>query len=217
MILDIDENDLKSVQDAIGALHKLRTRLEKNTPALRLNNVRFEKRLAAIQKEFEIAEKIFDSDISSIYQNSCEEKKYYVYVHCNPLKILNVKRDAKSAFAVIRLGLKTQPFYVGKGCGDRCYDLNRNEGHRKIRQMIRESNQDISIVKIAENISEAEALAIESKIIDILGLRSLSEFSFLVNLDEGQMPNERRSLYPKGANWLLNKNKLKLYNGVPKG
>lgn len=55
--------------------------------------------------------------------------KYYVYVHSNPVKPLSVTRDIRELFLASRYSLSYLPFYVGKGIDDRCFDLNRNEGH----------------------------------------------------------------------------------------
>ena len=112
---------------------------------------------------------------------------------------------------MVDLGLTHEPFYIGKGIDNRCYDLNRNEGHRKIRQMIESVSKEIMVIKIRDDLFEHEALGLESKLIDIFGLKSLNEYSFLVNLDEGKLPSDRRKLYPKGANWYLNRNKMAIY------
>lgn len=87
------------------------------------------------------------------------------------------------------------PFYIGKGKGTRSTDLNRNETHRKVRQKIQKFGKDIIVFKIAENLTEKEALILESKLIDIFGLMSFK--GRLVNLDEGIAVKERRQKYQK--------------------
>lgn len=220
MIFDIDETDVKSISAALSKLHKLRTKLCKNDPTARISNIRFDKRLATGQDEYEAMKSIFSTDISSVYHNEDEtDKSFYVYAHCNPEAVLQIKDNARHLFAAVDLKLSSQPFYIGKGKDGRAFDLNRNEGHTKIKQHLKKIGKEIEVVKIADNLTSAQALAIESKLIDILGLKVLSRRSLLVNLDEGQAPKERRSLYAKGIRgpgWYLNKIKLQPYS-VPKG
>lgn len=147
-------------------------------------------------KIFPALEAIYESDLSQIYDDKIEQN-YYVYVHCDPSKKLNLKSDVRNIFLASKFGLTHVPFYVGKGTGNRWMEFSRNDSHRKIRSKILAKNLEIMPVKIIEKITEGEALAYESKLIDILGLRSLSKHGFLVNLDEGADKDRRRSLYPK--------------------
>lgn len=91
------------------------------------------------------------------------------------------------------IGMKHIPFYVGKGTGNRYKDLNRNETHRKIRQKLNKFNKDIEVEIVKDNLTEKEALILESKLIDIFGL--LPNGGRLVNLDEGIKSEERKSRY----------------------
>ena len=127
---------------------------------------------------------------------------------------LKIKDNPRDLFAATELGLTCQPFYVGKGTGNRAFDINRNEGHKKVRQYLDKIGKEIQIVKIKENLTEGEALALESKLIDIFGLKAICSFSSLTNLDEGFHSKERRLLYPKGVPWYLNKIKLQPYNNL---
>jgi hypothetical protein len=214
MIVEFNELDYCSIEDAITRLYKLKKDLLKSDHALvdkyKKDNLRYHRHLASIQKAYDTVQAIYNTDISSIYEKG-SENEFYVYAHCNPMKQLDVKEDEKHAFAAINLGLRFEPFYIGKGIGNRCYDFNRNEGHRKIRQMISRVSKEIIVVKIKENLFEHEALCSESKLIDIFGLKSLWEHNFLVNLDEGKLPIDRRTLYPKGSSWYLNRNKMAIY------
>ena len=144
--------------------------------------------------KFEACFKIFETDISHIYDLYKYDKteKYYVYAHCDPHHEICVKRDGKSTFAAT-LGMKYKPFYIGKGCGDRAFDLNRNETHRKIRNRIKKFGKEIDVVLIKRDISELEAYMIESKLIDIFG--STTFHGQLVNLDEGVSNEERKQIY----------------------
>jgi hypothetical protein len=141
--------------------------------------------------------KIYNTDISNLYLlNENLQKIYYVYFHCNPLKPLNVKNDIKHLFLASKFpNIKYEPFYVGKGTGNRYLELNRNDSHRKIRNNIKKFNKEIIVVKVVEDVSESESLAYESKFIDILGLKCYSQYGLLVNLDEGLESQKRRSLY----------------------
>lgn len=120
---------------------------------------------------------ILGSDV--VNQNN---KEYYVYLHCDPTNHIKINRDIRELLLASNYGLSFVPFYVGKGTGNRCFDLNRNDSHRKIRSKILKSNKDIEVVKIKENLSENEALFEEQKLIAILGLISLHKTGMLVNL-----------------------------------
>lgn len=142
---------------------------------------------------------IYNYDISQIYSDIVldEEEKYYVYAHCNPSWKIALKKEGKSTFAAT-LGVSNMPFYIGKGTGNRAYELNRNEAHRKVRNKIKTINpeNEIDVVIIRDNLTEKEALMCESKLIDIFGVQSVSG-GLLVNLDEGVKNYERRTLYAK--------------------
>jgi hypothetical protein len=216
MILDIDETDVHSVSNAIAKLHKIRTRLCRTDPAARVSNVRFDKRLASIQKEYNAIKGIHEADVVSLYPiDEDQSTEHYVYAHCNSAAPLNIKDNARHLFAAEN-GFQFQPFYVGKGIGDRAYDLNRNEGHRKVKLLLDKLGKQIEVKIVAANLTKQEALAYEAKLIDIFGLKSVSKYGMLTNLDEGYNPTERRKMYPKGSAWYLNRMKLQPHtNSVP--
>lgn len=158
---------------------------------------------------FPILEDLYSTDMSPLNNNLDNNKIYYVYAHCNPLNKLNVVGDLRHAFLASKFNNITHiPFYIGKGIGNRCFDLNRNDSHRKIRHKILKSDQDIKVVKLAENLSEIDALSIEGKLIDILGLRAYTRDGMLCNLDEGYCAEDRRLLYNSNVVKLLRKNKF---------
>lgn len=102
-----------------------------------------------------------------------------------------VKRG-KSAFAA-SLGLTSTPFYIGKGTGDRAYNINRSETHRKIKQKINAAEKEVEVVILKDNLSELKALCYESKLLDIFGL--IPHKGWLSNLDEGYLKEDRRNNY----------------------
>jgi hypothetical protein len=147
-----------------------------------------------VQLKFDACRKIMDTDISYLYDglSLSNEKKFYVYVHCDPNAKIAFKRDGVSTFGAT-LGMTHLPFYVGKGCGDRAYELDRNDSHRKIRQRIKTFGSDILVNILKDGMTEIEALVMESKLIDMFGLISVG--GRLANLDEGIKNKERRNKY----------------------
>lgn len=85
------------------------------------------------------------------------------------------------------------PFYIGKGTGNRAYETKRNGYHNKIMRKMEKSQKNVEVVIIKDILSNSEALALESKLIDIFDLYSRG--GLLVNLDEGYKSDERRKLY----------------------
>ena len=129
------------------------------------------------------------------------ENKFYIYVYLDPRIVGEfIYGDYKFDY---------QPFYVGKGVGDRCYDTNRNDSYAKKKQQINRNNQKIIIVKYKIDLDESEALSLESKFIDIFGLTAYNTYSWLLNLDEGYNKEERRKMYQKGSGHAL----LKILSG----
>jgi hypothetical protein len=143
---------------------------------------------------FECCYNIFNTDISSVYEKLIldETPKYYVYAHCDSGFKIALKKEARSTF-VATLGLEYMPFYFGKGTGNRAFELDRNESHRKVRQKLKIFNKEITVKIIKDGLTEKEALMYESKLIDIFGL--ITHGGRLVNLDEGINSKERRKLY----------------------
>lgn len=212
MKIEFDDKNVDSIQNTIAHLVKIRKALINSCQNSNNLNIRIQNKLNSFKKEFDAINIIFNSNINSLYEGTNQnDNRYYVYVHCNPEKVLNAKDNAKHLFAASVLNLNLEPFYVGKGTGERISNLERNEGHRKIKQYLHKKNKNIEVIKIANNLTEDEAFALESKLIDIFGLLTLSKFGLLTNLDEGKNPDVRRTLYGKGVGWYLNRMKLKPY------
>lgn len=191
----VDYNDPSDLKKVISKLQKRRKLVLRE---LGYDEVKFHGSKFNMGALYPLMEGIYNTDLSSIYNKvDTTTSNYYVYVHCNPFIPIDVRRDIRHYFLAVNFGLAYEPFYVGKGVGDRWRDLNRNDSHRKIRGKILSQNQDIISIKVVENITESKALEIESKLIDLLGLKALTSEGLLVNLDEGENPNNRRNLYPK--------------------
>lgn len=148
------------------------------------------------KEQYDACYNIYNADISDLYSdlNLNESKKYYVYTHSEQYKKIAVGKCGITTFAA-SLGMTHIPFYVGKGIGSRANDLNRNETHRKIRQKLKKFDKDIVVEIVKDNLTEKEALILESKLIDIFGL--LPNGGRLVNLDEGIKSDERKLRYIK--------------------
>lgn len=143
---------------------------------------------------FESCQTIWNTDITDLYSDLTldDTPKYYIYAHCNPNTHIAIGKDGRSTFGA-SIGMKCIPFYIGQGTGNRAYDLNRNDTHRKERQRLKSFGQEIDITILKDNITEKESLMFESKLIDIFGTRSSG--GILVNLDEGVRSKDRRGKY----------------------
>jgi hypothetical protein len=138
---------------------------------------------------------------------------HYVYFHCNTLKPLFVKNNLKHLFLALKFpGMRYEPFYVGKGVGNRAHNLHRNVSHRKIRSNLIKYKKDIEVFIAEKNLDENSALLKESYLIDILGLISLSKHGILTNLDEGVNSFNRVDRLEKTNNPVILK-KLFIKNG----
>ena len=188
----VDWNSLKDLKKNITNLQKRRKKLLREIGYREIN---FNGSKYNMDKIYPIFESILNTNLDDLY-NSCDlTPKYYVYVHCNPEIPLNIT-NIKHIFCGSQFKLKYEPIYVGKGVADRFLDLNRNDSHRKVRSKLILHKKDLLLIKIQENLTEGQAYSLESKIIDILGIKCLSKHGILLNLDEGKNPIERRKLYP---------------------
>jgi hypothetical protein len=89
---------------------------------------------------------------------------YYVYAHIDP-------RKPAISLKALQVSIAGEPFYIGKGCDARAWDLSRNQGHGKRIGQIRQAGfPDSAIVQvIAENLSERDSLSLEAKLIYYFG------------------------------------------------
>lgn len=137
--------------------------------------------------------RIWDTDLIHLYgyESKLDRKRSYVYAHCDSSAPLH-ENNALHSF-LMSLGLTHMPFYVGKGVGDRWLDINRNDTHRKMKQKLAALGLEIKPVILVSEVTSYQALAYESKLIDIVGLRING--GHLVNLDEGKLRKDRHKLY----------------------
>jgi hypothetical protein len=112
---------------------------------------------------------ILDADWSSYFPGGSQERCFYVYIHFDPFEDAEVRLVHGACTITIR-GL---PFYVGKGTGDRAYDLKRNEGHGAVLRQVRARGAAaIDLVQIvADGLTEGEAFELEAKLIYFFGSR----------------------------------------------
>jgi hypothetical protein len=100
-----------------------------------------------------------------------EERKYYVYYHCDvesePLCFTNMVRKD-----LVKLNFAGMPFYIGKGTGDRYLSLHaRSSAHvQRVRffESMGYTMESLSYI-LVDNLTEREALEIESKLIAFFG------------------------------------------------
>lgn len=207
-----DYNDTKELKHVITKLQKRRKDILRS---LGFDQIYFNGSKYNIDSILPAFNEMYDVNLDNLYENKNLNKDYYIYFHCNPLIPLNVTNNIKHLFLASKFpNLRYEPFYVGKGVGDRYNQLNRNDTHRKIRSQIKKFNLEIVPIKVKENLTECEALTKESILIDILGLKSICKDGLLVNLDEGESKNIRHQKYndcnnSKIIKKILNKNGFK--------
>jgi hypothetical protein len=130
---------------------------------------------------------LMDQDWSHLFPEGDADPRFYVYAHVYPS---DKSRDFRHDGA-FKLALRGTPFYVGKGCGERAWDLKRNEGHGvELRQLLASGHTAEQIVCVVkEGLTERAALEIESKLIYFFGTKfERDRRGLLVNLDIPKRP-----------------------------
>ena len=123
---------------------------------------------------------LLDQDWSHLFSGDAEQK-YYVYAHVKPsAKKIHLEHDA------LPLKMNGVPFYIGKGTGDRAYDLKRNQGHGAFLKELQDAgvNKSDIVHIVSDCLSEPKAFELESKLIYLFGTKyEADRRGMLVNLD----------------------------------
>lgn len=182
------EIDFDSVEEILRVNNILKSRMGE----LRKNQ--FGSKKQRTRDVFLSCQNVWNTDIDFLYNdlNLDNNPIYYVYAHCDPIAKIAIGKDGRSTFSAT-LGMTHLPFYIGKGVGERAYDLKRNETHRKVRQNLAAFNKEPIITIVKDELTECQALSYESKLIDIFGV--IGKGGRLTNLDEGINSLDRRKIY----------------------
>lgn len=135
---------------------------------------------------------LITQDWSHLYPRKTEFGDYYVYAHIDPTR---AHFSPGKGFGGTYGGT---PFYIGKGIGDRAYDLKRNQGHgREIKNLLDLNYTQDRIVKIVfDGLSENRAYELEAKLIYFFGTvyQKNRSKSTLLNLDIPKIPEYRMEM-----------------------
>ena len=103
---------------------------------------------------------------------------YYTYIYLDP------EKSGKFEYGLY--SFEFEPFYVGKGTGDRDKSLSYKNGFvkYKIRKVLRSVGKKPVIVRMIDGVSEQEAINLERKLIKLVGRRDLG-LGPLTNLTDG--------------------------------
>lgn len=126
-------------------------------------------------------------DWSHLFPEGDTEPRFYVYAHVYPgLKGRDFRVEGN-----FPLSMPGTPFYIGKGCGERAWDLKRNEGHGvELRQLLSQGHAPEAIVHVVrDKLTERAALEMESKLVYFFGTKfERDRRGLLVNLEVPKRP-----------------------------
>jgi hypothetical protein len=190
---DVLHNDIKNLPDEI--LNSLYTSAHKEISRRRRFKMESMKTLGQIQRQglknkkhsirsrHRVAEfhDLLSEDWSRLYPDNGGEAVYYVYAHIEPNEAKLTLHDHV---------INGIPFYVGKGTGNRAYDLKRNEGHgAKLKNLLSMKKKPEDIVYIFQDgLTENKAFELESKLIYFFGTKFQQNTGVLVNLTLPKTP-----------------------------
>lgn len=132
---------------------------------------------------------LIEQDWSNLYPRRSETGDFYVYVHVDP------RRPFFVAPPEVGGNWGGEPFYVGKGCGQRAWDLKRNQGHgKRIKALLNEGFASEDIVRVVlSGMDEGTAFAAEAKLIYFFGsvysVVKPTRRAVLLNLDVPKVPD----------------------------
>lgn len=131
-------------------------------------------------------EDLWHQDWSEVFPDSGGENTFYVYAHVDPsLPNFSATDECGGSYG-------GAPFYIGKGTGNRAFDMKRNQGHGlMIRQLFDKGYKTEDIVKfVSVDLRESKALELESKLIYFFGrvYDKQMAMSMLLNLDSPKTP-----------------------------
>jgi hypothetical protein len=133
------------------------------------------------------------------------DKKYYVYYHTDLSK-----GSLRFNYGTQIVNFKGQPFYIGKGCGNRYKDLSkRSTSHIiKVKNMVSKGCKKEQIFNIfMDNLTELEAFELEAKLITFLGCHSEidDKITYFHGLKGGLLINADISKRPDWVNILIDR------------
>jgi len=175
----VDWDNASEIKSLISNLQKRRKNLLKDPEKGNYVHINFGVSNQNLNDLMEIFD--FFYNLSPVNQ-LVESGEYYVYVHCDPTKKLNITRDVREYLLATKFNLTHMPIYVGKGIGNRSEQLNRNEGHRKIRTGVLKQKKDLIVIKVNTGLSESVALFEEMRLVTFLGIKVLNGSGYLTNL-----------------------------------
>lgn len=175
-LISVHFNSIKLLRER-GLYNNLKTESKKRIKKSRLTTNNF--KLKKVKSNmYDLTHKRSDSCLINILNDDWDylfpgdydtEKCYYVYYHTNPNNLNH--RYVKDNTEVKFIG---KPFYIGKGKGDRLYNLNRNKSHlNKIKEL-----QDYGFILndiahiFIDGLNERDALILEAKLITFFGCKN---------------------------------------------
>lgn len=131
-----------------------------------------------------------------------KERRYYVYYHSDPTCDVLPYGQSDSSRLKMSVRFKGKPFYIGKGTGDRYRNMSgRSTSHiSRVKSYLEAGFCNDDVFHICEdNLTEMEALELESKLITFFGCESeitigkryFNGFNkgILINSDIGKRPD----------------------------